>query len=108
MRHRSRWSHGPLLGTTIRVLYSSLWLGLVGLMVVDLLNNLGRTALSWSDLGQGLGWLARQHWRIWLALLVGLELGALSHVITDWLSTRAKRRRTARKKRRPASPRPRN
>ena len=108
MRHRSRWSHGPLIGTTIRVLYSGLWLGLAGLIVVDLLNNLGRTALTWSDLGQGLGWLARQHWRLWLALLVGLELGALSHVITDWISSSAKRRRTARKKRRPASPRSRH
>jgi uncharacterized metal-binding protein len=90
------------------VLYSSLWLGLAGLIVVGLLNDLGRTALTWSDLGQGMGWLARQHWRVWLALLAGLELGALSHVITDWLSSSAKRRRTARKKRRPASPRSRH
>ncbi|XGB41796.1 MAG: metal-binding protein [Nodosilinea sp. LVE1205-7] len=26
MRHRSFWSHGPIIGTTVRVIYGSCWL----------------------------------------------------------------------------------
>jgi uncharacterized metal-binding protein len=91
MRHRSRWSHGPILGTMVRVLYASVWLALAGILVVDVLNNLERTALSWSDLVDGVGWSLRTYWPFWLALLVGLELGALSHYTADWLTSTWKR-----------------
>jgi uncharacterized metal-binding protein len=91
MRHRSRWSHGPILGTMVRVLYASVWLALAGIVVVDVLNNLERTALSWSDLIHGVGWSLRTYWPFWLALLVGLELGALSHYTADWLTSTWKR-----------------
>lgn len=91
IRHRSRWSHGPLIGTMVRVLYFSVWLALGGLVVVDLLNNLERTALTWNDLVEGIGWGIQAHWPIWVALLVGLELGALSHYGADWLSSAVKR-----------------
>ena len=90
MRHRSRWSHGPIIGTMVRVLYISLWLSLGGLLVVDLLNSAQRTALTWGELVDGLGWVLVTHWPWWLALVVGLELGALSHYVADWLSSAAK------------------
>ena len=92
MRHRSRWSHGPVIGTVVRVLYTSIWLALGSLVVVDVLNGMGRTALTWEDLVWGLGEHLRTHWPHWLALLVGLELGALSHYSADWLSSTWKRR----------------
>lgn len=93
MRHRSRWSHGPVVGTVVRVLYLSLWLGLGGVIVVDLLNGAQRTALTWGELVEGLSWALVTYWPWWLALLVGLELGALSHYAADWLSSAAKRGR---------------
>ncbi len=97
MRHRSRWSHGPILGTVVRVLYLSLWLALGGLIIVDLLNRTQRTALTWGELIDGLGWAIVTYWPWWLALVIGLELGALSHYAADWLSSTAKRQGKRRK-----------
>jgi uncharacterized metal-binding protein len=109
IRHRSRWSHGPILGTVVRVLYLSLWLGLGGLIIVDLLNHAQRTALTWGDLLDSLGWGLITYWPWWLALVVGLELGALSHYAADWLSSAAKGSRGQGKKqskaKRPKRPR---
>jgi uncharacterized metal-binding protein len=93
MRHRSRWSHGPLLGTAVRVLYFSGWLALGGIIVVDLLNSLEHTALTWGDLEAGLRWGTQTYWLYWLALVVGLELGACSHYTVDWLTSRHRRGR---------------
>jgi len=93
IRHRSHWSHGPIIGTVVRVLYLSLWLGLGGLIIVDLLNGAQRTALTWGELIDGLRWALVAYWPWWLALVVGLELGALSHYVTDWLSSAAKKKR---------------
>lgn len=91
MRHRSRWSHGPIIGTVVRVLYLGVWLGLGGLLVLELLNGLGQTQMTWGEVGAGLGRSFRQYGWEWLALLVGLELGALSHYSSDWLVSSVKR-----------------
>ena len=99
LRHRSPWSHGPLIGTMVRVLYASLWLALVGIIVVDVLNSLERTALSWGDLMTGIGWSLRTYLHFWLALLIGLELGALSHYTTDWVTSTWKRQARKRPRR---------
>jgi uncharacterized metal-binding protein len=93
IRHRSRWSHGPIIGTMVRILYLSLWLALGGIIIVDWLNSAQRTALSWGDLADGLSWVLVTYWPWWLALVIGLELGALSHYTADWLSSAAKRKR---------------
>ena len=36
IKHRSIWSHGPIIGTIGRILYLSLWLGLVGLFYLGI------------------------------------------------------------------------
>lgn len=110
IRHRSRWSHGPVIGTLVRVLYFSLWLGLGGIIAVDVLNEMDRTALTWGDLGHSLVWGLQRYWPDWLALLVGLELGALSHYGADWLTSGLKSggrrsRHQGRRKRRQAASR---
>ncbi len=102
IRHRSRWSHGPVIGTVVRVLYLSIWLGFGGIVIVDLLNSAQRTALTWDDLVHGLGWALGTHWPWWLALLAGLELGALSHYVADWLSSAAKGKRGKPKRKAPS------
>ncbi len=98
MRHRSFWSHGPVVGTVGRILYVLAWLGLVGLVAA-----LGGAIASyflgrlpdWHQMVQywvGLGseWLGRSFQRDahnWLAGLLGLELGAMSHSLCDWLGS---------------------
>lgn len=98
VRHRSTWSHGPIIGTLVRVLYLSAWLTLGGVLAITLLNQAGRTALSWGDMVRGLRWGLQTYWPWWLALVVGLELGALSHYTADWLSSSLKRQRRRRAK----------
>ncbi|MBD2109888.1 metal-binding protein [Nodosilinea sp. FACHB-13] len=102
IRHRSHWSHGPIIGTVVRVLYLSLWVSMGGLLLVNLLNSAQRTALSWEDLINGLSWGLVTYWPWWLALVVGLELGALSHYVADWISSasKGKRKRSKKRKRR--------
>ncbi|MBU6228471.1 MAG: DUF2227 family putative metal-binding protein [Cyanobacteria bacterium REEB459] len=107
LRHRSVWSHGPIIGTTVRVIYAAGWLALGLVMVVDVLNGLQRTALSWADLETSLGSFISTHWPVGVALLAGLELGALSHYTADWLSSSRKRRTHGHQRSNPARPRPR-
>jgi uncharacterized metal-binding protein len=102
MRHRSFLSHGMILGTAIRVLYLMTWgaaaLG-VGVLVSAIAYFLaGELALWQQGFGQswqwgmsGLGRSLQVNASEWLALLLGLELGALSHSMSDWIGSRYKR-----------------
>ncbi|WP_199249278.1 metal-binding protein [[Phormidium] sp. ETS-05] len=103
LRHRSFWSHGPIIGTVVRVLYLTAWCilfailaGAVYLLVTGqwhsattpetgFLTKLltgdetsrGKNPVSVSDA---------------IALFVGLELGALSHSLSDYLVSSWKRK----------------
>jgi uncharacterized metal-binding protein len=103
LRHRSWWSHGFLAGTILRSVYLALWILLGILVVLEFSNTSGRTNVTWGDLGQSVTHIAIQHWRIWLALVVGIELGAMSHSISDWLVSawKRERRKTGRQARSP-------
>ncbi len=104
VRHRSWISHGPVIGTCIRVLYLASWLLLVVGAGVGLAIALGW--MNWADLLL----LARnptrtqQHLPAMGALFWGLELGALSHYASDSLSSawgrliRPFRRQTSRRR----------
>ena len=90
LRHRSIFSHGPVIGTVLRVLYLSSWLLLVGLL------GLGVSTLFWgAPGGRGLfdaAWRALFQYRSEsIALFVGLELGAMSHSVSDWGGSAYKR-----------------
>lgn len=103
LRHRSLWSHGLLVGTLIRVVYLLACFGLLGLLLVILGSmfslGLGREA-DWNEMIRsnsvtGLNFLSHslQTYPLeWLALGLGLELGALSHSLSDWLGSAWKRR----------------
>ncbi len=95
MRHRSILSHGPLVGTLVRVLYLMSWVGVLGLMTI-LVGAIAAQALGYIDQWHRFA----RHWletsTVWigqllqkyptesLALGIGLELGALSHSFCDW------------------------
>ena len=87
--HRSVWSHGPAIGTTLRLLY---FLGLVAVLAViplTLAQLIWR--LVWQEFPQTLIQLVWQNYRPeTIALVIGLELGAMSHSLADWVSSGSK------------------
>ncbi|MDB9527212.1 metal-binding protein [Oscillatoria sp. CS-180] len=85
LRHRSWLSHGFLSGTVVRLLYLSV-LGFLGLLIVlEISNGSGRTSVTWNDLGRSAAQLFLRYWREWAAIAIGIELGAMSHSVSDWL-----------------------
>ena len=102
MRHRSVLSHGFVIGTLVRLVYLGCWLlAAVGLLLGISAIAYGLTGdwQTWVQAAQGLGQefytqLGRsllQNYPRWLALLLGLELGAMSHAVSDWCGSRYKR-----------------
>jgi uncharacterized metal-binding protein len=102
LRHRSLLSHGPVLGTLGRLAYLGLWLGAVWSLGVFL------WAIAQQGVGAAASWraVAEPAWRstlpwLWsllqrypqeaIALGLGLELGAMSHSLSDWLGSSYKR-----------------
>jgi uncharacterized metal-binding protein len=89
-RHRSRWSHGILFGTLIRVVYFVAVLALISAIsfylymtyVVGKPPSLDEYAHAWRAFEAGLKWRGAMR-QITLATLAGLWWGAASHTITD-------------------------
>lgn len=96
LRHRSFWSHGLFVGTIVRITYLLLWVGLLGS------SGIVAGAIAFQLAGKTHDWfvLAQQWWSgsavFWgqvphhypteaIAIAIGLELGAMSHVLSDWL-----------------------
>ena len=99
-RHRSPWTHGIVVGTTIRVVYLMVWVGMAVAIAGAVAGWLGggngeaagRGAIATVDTVKH--WLITQPW-LW-AIAVGLELGALSHVAADEIGSAIKRSQRAR------------
>lgn len=109
LRHRSIWSHGLVVGTIGRLLYLVGFGGmliLLGLLLWAIaLQIVGIPDRSWAiaqqSLNHGLLWLwnsCQQHPAEWLGAIAGLELGAFSHSISDWLVSAFKRRQRTKRK----------
>ena len=87
MRHRSFWSHGPVVGTVLRLFYLATWLSavsLVGLAIAAAFGYNIPNGSSATNLAQES--ILRYSPEV-MALCLGLELGALSHSCSDWLSS---------------------
>ena len=102
MHHRSLLSHGLVIGTLGRVLYFTIWLGIfVNLGIIGVA--IGRHCLN--DLSDWFTFVWQssqaitetiltailQHPLESLAALVGLELGAMSHIMADTIGSAYKR-----------------
>jgi uncharacterized metal-binding protein len=98
MRHRSPWSHGPLMGTTVRVMYLLVWLWLFSLVSVATANEVGQFGWGWDAIAQF--WMQQfyRHRQEMFALFVGLEIGAFSHYTADWMVSGYKRKNRKGKK----------
>ena len=91
MRHRSFWSHGPIVGTVLRLAYLGVWLSAVSWVCVAIASGLGYplpdlpTASQYSQ-----QWILQYSPEI-VAACLGLEIGALSHASSDWIGSAYKR-----------------
>ncbi|TAD79749.1 MAG: hypothetical protein EA001_03130 [Oscillatoriales cyanobacterium] len=110
--HRSAWSHAPIIGTTLRLLYLGVMVG--GLVLVGM----GCGAIGFWLVGAGdryasletllitqLQALFRFVWtdggsHFW-AGVIGVELGSIAHILTDHWDSWRKRQAKQRQKRRP-------
>ncbi|XGV95959.1 MAG: DUF2227 family putative metal-binding protein [Leptolyngbya sp. BL-A-14] len=117
LRHRSFWSHGFVVGTIVRITYLLIWVGLLGSCGIV------AGAIACQLLGKASEWfvLAQQWWSSSaefmaqmpqrypieaIAIVVGLELGALSHSISDWLTSTYRRTVNRRAKKASSASRP--
>ncbi len=84
LRHRSLFSHGPVIGTVVRVLYLAIWLLLLGGIGLSVAIYSRQVVWDWQS-GVKLSQSYLQQYPFeGLALFVGLELGAMSHYLSDW------------------------
>ncbi|MGA1409333.1 MAG: metal-binding protein [Prochlorotrichaceae cyanobacterium] len=104
VRHRSFWSHGFLVGTTLRLLYLGLCILAIGAVLLLLWSGAIAGGQWWQVfqdasqvlLSHSIGFL-QQHSREGLFLFLGLEIGAMSHSVADRLLSAWKRSRRRRK-----------
>ncbi|PSB29145.1 metal-binding protein [Chlorogloea sp. CCALA 695] len=87
LKHRSFFSHGLIIGTTVRLIYLAFWLSLVGIFAVGIAELWGDISWNWQLWAQ----LAKKYTYEWIALFVGLEMGAISHILSDRLGSFVKR-----------------
>ncbi|MEM8714554.1 MAG: metal-binding protein [Cyanobacteria bacterium P01_G01_bin.4] len=98
-KHRSVWSHGPIVGTICRLLYVGLWAVVMSAIALYVGHSYAdwpwQPKLWWQ---RGLAWLLRPAgetglawWGVVAAMVVGLELGAMSHSSSDWIVSTFKR-----------------
>ncbi len=98
LKHRSPLSHAPIIGTSLRIVYLGAWLSLAGLVALALLNEVAQLGWTWAEVGD-VFWRSLQQYRWqWLSLAIGLELGACSHYMADWLVSTYKRRTKKRRR----------
>jgi uncharacterized metal-binding protein len=75
----------------VRCLYLFAWIFLGILVFLQFSNTSGNTSITWGELGRAIAHLFVTYWRIWLAIAIGIELGAMSHSLSDWLVSAWKR-----------------
>lgn len=92
IHHRSVFSHGIIIGTSLRLIYLASWLGVVGIFALGVAQLAGVSG-SRQLLVQVVTASINQYATEWIALYLGLELGAISHSLSDWIGSAAKRYR---------------
>lgn len=105
LKHRSSLSHGPVIGTALRVVYLALWIALFAVMAIAVLNIFWDAQLTWQSLSITLNYLLKHYWVEWTSVLIGLEAGAMSHSISDTIGSyfvhqKRRKRNAARQNRR--------
>jgi uncharacterized metal-binding protein len=92
IRHRSQLSHGLIIGTILRLLYISLIILILSGIIAAIAYLLGYVNLkSVIDSQKQFPIWDAKYTQALLALIIGLELGAMSHSISDWIGSAYKR-----------------
>ena len=99
LKHRSSLSHGPIIGTALRVVYLAVWIGAFSLIAVEVLNAVWDAQLTLGSFNAPIRYLARNYLAEWVSVLIGLELGAISHSTSDALGSHFVRKKRSQKKR---------
>jgi uncharacterized metal-binding protein len=97
MKHRSPYSHAPIMGTTLRVVYLLAWMGVACFLGIALSNEIFQMGWTWEAMGRGISQFLRRYLAEAIALCIGLELGAFSHYTADWLVSSHNRRKKKKK-----------
>jgi uncharacterized metal-binding protein len=84
LRHRSFLSHGPVVGTMLRLVYLGTWMILLVGLGLGIAYSFGGVIWSWQEIVAMVKTSFKKHAVEWLVLYGGLELGALSHSLSDW------------------------
>jgi uncharacterized metal-binding protein len=91
-RHRSIYSHGPILGTLLRVFYLSIIIAFWAVLFVAIAQLLFGFDWNWQEFTQQKLFLLRtKYYSETLALFLGLELGAMSHYLSDLIISNYRR-----------------
>ncbi|MGD1921443.1 MAG: metal-binding protein [Pleurocapsa sp.] len=92
-RHRSLFSHGPILGTCIRILYLLFFIAWIAIFAVGLAQLFFGFTWNWRDFVENqFHLLVHYRYRETATFFLGLELGAMSHSISDLISSNYKKR----------------
>jgi len=95
LSHRPLLSHGLLIGTILRLVYLVLILGVGVLLSLAIAQAFGIGQWQWQPSIQRQVWGISQHYfREAIAIFVGLELGAISHGISDGVGSALRRFRS--------------
>jgi uncharacterized metal-binding protein len=91
LRHRAFLSHGPLIGTALRMVYFGIWIAVFAILALTIAQFFGDMASLRQWLMLQIARSFTQYYREWIALYIGLELGAMSHSLMDWGGSAYKR-----------------
>ncbi|MEB3283083.1 MAG: metal-binding protein [Lyngbya sp.] len=94
VRHRSFLSHGPIIGTAVRILYLTVWAAILAVPVVLVAPSVWEVQWSLSEVARMILRSLSLHSKEWLAIFLGLELGAMGHYLSDWTGSAYKRIQT--------------
>lgn len=95
IRHRSQLSHGLIIGTILRLLYISLIILILSGIIAAIAYLFGYVNLkSVIDSQKQFPVWNAKYTQALFALIIGLELGAMSHSISDWIGSAYKRNKT--------------
>ncbi|MDJ0508381.1 MAG: metal-binding protein [Crocosphaera sp.] len=101
LRHRSFFSHGLIVGTVIRVVYLLTIVFIVAIFVVSILQSILGFDWNWKTfIDNQFNLIKYQYPEVAIASLMGLELGAMSHSLSDYLVSYWKKSEKKPKKRR--------
>ena len=91
-RHRSRWTHGILVGPLVRILYLAVWVALAAAGFGAIAVAFGHAVPRWEQVLEEAWRRGQEVERIWLLYgMAGIWGGAALHTLADEIVSKAKR-----------------